>query len=208
MLRQDTLPRVRRPRTAAWAYLQVETINVVRSNLPNPPPGTTPWQTLEPPHATTSRSAPGTSRAWTPRVMCHPHKRAVARRSRQQPASVRHLHHTSQRTGTQHLAAASSPHSHGQPPRARPHPVPPWERRPAHRRFRARAAKTFSDRRKAPFGKLKAHPRFAFTPCTLACPQAQSAPQGAPRGRAQTRGGRQPWERASTRGRTRQSART
>ena len=51
-------------------------------------------------------------------------------------------------------------------------------------------------------------PRFAFTPCTAAFPQAPSAPQGAPRGRAPTRGGRQPWERASTRGRTRQCART
>lgn len=139
-------PESEGPRTAAWAYLQVETINVVRSNPLNPPPGTTPWQTLEPPHAmaghaTTSRSAPSTSRAWPPRIMCHPRKRAVARRSRQQPASVRHLRHTPQRAGTQHLAAASSPHSHGQPPRTRPHPVSPWERRLAHGRFRARVSR-------------------------------------------------------------------
>ena len=158
-------------------------------------------------HATTSRSAPGTSRAWPPRIMCHPRKRVVARRSRRQPASVRHLHHTSQRTGTQHLAAASSPHSHGQPPRARPHPVSPWERRLAHGRFRARAAKTFPNAAGA-LRKTRAHPRFACAPCTLACPQAQSAPQGAPRGRAQTRGGIKPWERASTGGRTRRYART
>lgn len=56
--------------------------------------------------------------------------------------------------------------------------------------------------------KTRAHPRFAFAPCTTASPQAPSAPQGAPRGRAPTRGGRRPWERESTRGRTRRSART
>lgn len=66
----------------------------------------------------------------------------------------------------------------------------------------------FSDRRKAPFGKLKAHPRFAFPLARPLSPQAPSVPQGAPRGRAPTRGGRQQWERASTRSRTRQCART
>ena len=87
------------------------------------------------------------------------------------------------------------------------HPVSPWERRLAHGRSRARAAKTFPRGTGRP-RKTQAHPRFAFTPCTVACPQAPSAPRGAPRGRAPTRGGRQPWERASTRGRTRQSERT
>ena len=99
-----------------------------------------------------------------------------------------------------------SPHSHGLPPRT-PHPVSPWERRLAHGRLRARAAKTFPTGTGRPSENSGAS-AFRLTPCAAAFPQAPSAPQGAPRGRAPTREGRQPWERASTRGRTRQSART
>lgn len=101
---------------------------------------------------------------------------------------------------------AASPHSHGQPPRT-PHPVSPWERRLAHGRSSARAAKTFTTGTGRPSENSGAS-AFRFLPCAAAFPQAPSAPQGAPRGRAPTRGGRQPWERASTRGRTRPSART
>ena len=90
---------------------------------------------------------------------------------------------------------------------AHAHPVPPWERRLAHGRSRARAAKTFPTGTGHPLENSGAS-AFRFTPCAAAFPQAPSAPQGAPRGRAPTREGRQPWERASTRGRTRQSART
>lgn len=91
--------------------------------------------------------------------------------------------------------------------RAHTHPVSPWERRLAHGRSSARAAKTFSTGTGRPSENSGAS-AFRFTPCAVAFPQAPSAPQGAPRGRAPTRGGRQPWERASTRGRTKQSART
>ena len=107
---------------------------------------------------------------------------------------------------TQCLEATSPSHSHGQPPR-KPHPVSPWERRLAHGRSRARAAKTFPTGTRRPSENSGAS-AFRFLPCAAAFPQAPSAPQGAPRGRAPTRGGRQPWEGASTRGRARQSART
>ena len=103
---------------------------------------------------------------------------------------------------TQRLAATASPQSHGQPPRT-PHPASPWERRLAHGRSRARGAKTFPRGTRRPSENSGAS-AFRFCPF----PQAPSAPQDAPRGRAPTRGDRQPWERASTRGRTRQSAHT
>lgn len=72
----------------------------------------------------------------------------------------------------------------------------------------AQGPRKLSRMTQAPFGKRSSASAFRFPPCTLACLQAPSAPQGAPRERARTRGGRQSWERASTRGRTRQSART
>ena len=65
----------------------------------------------------------------------------------------------------------------------------------------------FSEEHRAPLGKLE-RIRVSLSPCADAFPQAPSAPRGAPRGRTPTRGGRQPWEGASTRGRTRRSART
>ena len=46
------------------------------------------------------------------------------------------------------------------------------------------ARKLFREAQGAP-RKTRAHPRFAFAPCAAAFPQAPSAPQGAPRGRAQ-----------------------
>ena len=91
--------------------------------------------------------------------------------------------------------------------RARAHPVSPRERRLDHGRSSARAAKTFPMGTGCPSENSGAS-AFRFLTCATASPRAPSAPQGAPRGRAPTRGGRQPWERASTRGRTRQSART
>ena len=98
-----------------------------------------------------------------------------------------------------------SPHPHGQPPRTL-HPVSPWEQRLAHGRLRAKAAKTFPTGTGRPSENSGAS-AFRFP---LALPLSRrrhphhKARQG---GRAPTRGGRQPWERASTRGRTRQSAR-
>ena len=50
--------------------------------------------------------------------------------------------------------------------------------------------------------------RVSLSSLALSLARRLHPPRKAPRGRAQTRGGRQPWERASTRGRTRQSART
>lgn len=125
---------------------------------------------------------------------------AVGQRPALPPHMPRHLRHATPRSKT------SSPHSHGQPPRT-PHPASPWERRLANGRSSARAAKTFPTGTGHPLENSGAS-AFRFTPCAAAFPQAPSAPQGAPRGRAPTRGGRQPWERASTRDRTRQSART
>lgn len=108
--------------------------------------------------------------------------------------------------GAQHLAVASSPHSHGKPPcTPSPHLVLGAKTRPRSRPRKSR--ETFPRAASTP-RKPQGHLCFAFTPCTTAFPQAPSAPQGAPKGRTPTRGGRQPWERASTRNRTRQSVRT
>ena len=49
---------------------------------------------------------------------------------------------------------------------------------------------------------------FRFHPLRCRFPAGAIRTTGRAKGRAPTRGGRQPWERASTRGRTRQSART
>lgn len=75
----------------------------------------------------------------------------IIQRSQQQTPSTQE-HSASQQT--------SSQHSHGQPPRM-PCPVSPWERRLAHGRSSARAAKTFPIAASTP-REIQAHPRFAF----------------------------------------------
>ena len=66
-------------------------------------------------------------------------------------------------------------------------PVSLWERRLAHGRSSARGAKTFPTGTGRPSENSGAS-AFRFTPCTAACPQAPSAPRGAPGGRAPARG--------------------
>ena len=60
-----------------------------------------------------------------------------------------------------------------------PCPASPWERRLAHGRSSARAAKTLPAGTGRPSENSGAS-AFRITPCTTACPQAPSAPQGAP----------------------------
>ena len=95
--------------------------------------------------ATMTRSSPDTLWAWSPHVARHPGEHPVVQRSQQQPASAPRLH---QRMPPVHRCA--TPHSklHCRIPTsclcARPRPVSPRERRIAHGRLRARAAKTGS----------------------------------------------------------------
>lgn len=146
-------------------------------------------------HAATARSTRDTSWAWPPRTARRPDEHSAARRSRPQPASE--------------TAPPPRDPAHGHAtPRGKPHPASPWERRLVHGRSRARAAKTFPRGTGGTLRKTQAHPRFAFS---LALPLSRRShpPRKARKGgRAPTQGGRQPWERASTRGRTRQSSRT
>lgn len=107
---------------------------------------------------------------------------------------------------TQRLAATTSPQSHGQPPRT-PHPASPWERRLAHGRSRARGAKTFPRGTRRPSENSGAS-AFRFCPLRCRFPAGAIRTTRRAKGAGPTRGGRQPWERASTRGRTRQSAHT
>lgn len=177
-----------------------ETINVVAEQPSQPATGhngatNAEASTRHGRHATTSRSAPGASRAWPPRTARRPDEHSAARRSRPQPASE--------------TAPPPRDPAHGHAtPRGKPHPASPWERRLVHGRSRARAAKTFPRGTGGTLRKTQAHPRFAFS---LALPLSRRShpPRKARKGgRAPTQGGRQPWERASTRGRTRQSSRT
>lgn len=78
-----------------------------------------------------------------------------------------------------------------------------------HPRSLARKGReNFSERHRGTPWKTQAHPRFAFSLTLPLSRRHHPHHKARQRGRAPTQGGRQPWERASTRGRTRQSTRT
>lgn len=199
-------------RTSRSGQPPVETINIVTEQPSQPATRYNAIADTGSPHATTGTMTARSTR--TPHEHSHRawHGIRVSTSSPREVTSNQPAYRTST-TPPRHRYAmprskTSSLQSRGQPPRAYP----------TSSRLGSEDSLTVACAQgpRKLFREAQGHPSenssastFRFFPCTAAFPQALSAPQGAPKGgRAPTQGGRQPWERASTRGRTRQSSRT